>query len=52
MAKDSTISLEVSAFIRGAEVMKREWDDEDSAIVTMRINMKEFKEKLKKLGVK
>ncbi len=52
MAKDSTITLEVSAFIRGAEVMKREWDDEDSAIVTMRINMKEFKEKLKKLGVK
>lgn len=52
MAKESSITLEVNAVLRGAEVIKREWDDEDSAVVTMRINMKEFKEKLKKLGVK
>lgn len=52
MAKESTIKTEVAAMIRGAEVVKREWDDEDSAIVTMRINMREFKQKLKQLGVK
>lgn len=52
MAKESTIRTEVAAFMRGAEVVKREWDDEDSAIVTMRINMREFKQKLKQLGVK
>jgi hypothetical protein len=52
MAKESTIRTEVAAYIRGAEITKREWDDEDSAIVTMRINMKEFKQKLKQLGVK
>ncbi len=52
MAKESTIRTEVAAMIRGAEVTKREWDDEDSAIVTMRINMREFKQKLKQLGVK
>ena len=52
MAKESSITLEVNAVLRGAEVIKREWDDEDSAVVTMIINIKEFKKKKKKLGVK
>lgn len=51
IAKDSTINTEVAAFIRGAEIVKREWDVEDGCAVTMRINPNEFKNHLKNLGV-
>lgn len=51
IAKDTTINTEVAAFIRGAEIIKREWDAEDGCAVTMRINPNEFKKHLKELGV-
>ncbi|MGM0507806.1 MAG: hypothetical protein ACQERZ_01370 [Fusobacteriota bacterium] len=51
IAQNSSIKTEVAAFIRGAEIVNREWDDQNSCIVTMRINVKDFKEKLKELGV-
>ncbi|BDU50795.1 hypothetical protein [Haliovirga abyssi] len=52
MVKDSTIKTSVISFIREAEMTKREWDSDDSCVVTMRINLKEFKKKLEELGVK
>lgn len=52
VSKNSTINVQVNSFIRGAEVVKREWDEEDGCIVTLRINLKEFQKKLKELGVK
>ncbi len=51
MAQESTIKTEVATFIRGAEVVKREWDEKNSCIITMRINIKEFQKRLKELGV-
>ena len=50
MAVDSTVQTQVTAFIRGAQVVRKEWIDDDSCIVTMRINMDDFKERLAKLG--
>lgn len=50
--QDSNINAEVSTFIRGAEVIKREWDDEGGCSVTMRINLKDFKERLKNIGIR
>lgn len=50
--KDSNISAEVTVFIRGAEVIKKEWDDEGGCSVVMRINMKDFKERLKAIGIR
>ncbi len=52
MVEKSEIKLTVSHLIRGAEVVKREWlDEDDSCVVTMKINMKEFKQKLKQMGI-
>lgn len=52
MAQDATVKRSIIEFVKEAEIIKREWDSDDSCVVTMRINIKEFKNKIKELGVK
>lgn len=51
MAKDSIIKAQVSAMVRGAEITKIEYLQDDSCIVTAKINIKKFKQKLKDMGI-
>lgn len=42
MEKDGTVERRVRAFIKGVEVVEREWDAEDNCRVSVRVNKKDL----------
>lgn len=51
MQTDSRLSTQIDAAIKGAEILKTEWTDDDGCVVTLRLDKKKLK-KLTKLNFK
>lgn len=52
METNSKISATVDAMVKGAEITKTEWLNDDGCVVTVRLNKKVVEKELKDLGVK
>ena len=52
MIVDSSVETEVVAFLRGVETVRKEWFEDDSCVVTLRLNIKEYQKRIKALGIK